>query len=215
MTLVVLSPHLDDAVLSAGGAIAAATAAGERAVAVTLFTEGAKGDARRAEDSRALALLGAEAVHLGLLDAPERRGIPLDLKALCDDAVVDDADVAAVVSALTPVLWSLQPTRVLAPLGVGRHIDHRTVFEAARIAAPRELAFYEDRPYAFVDGATNQRLAELGPLVARTTTFDDAVAKRVREAVMAYETQIVFLEKSFGRATTTGAHTETVYVRAE
>src|SRR5690348_1863487 len=74
---VYLSPHLDDAVLSCGGTIAAQAAAGEEIVVLTLFNA-ASGDARgrwaeRAEeDRRAAARLGFRAVHGGLPDAPFR-----------------------------------------------------------------------------------------------------------------------------------------------
>jgi len=85
-----LSPHLDDAVFSCGGAIAALTKAGERVVVVTVTAAspdlrrlpesarslhslwGIAGDAvaaRRKEDFAAAALLGFEPVHLDFLDA--------------------------------------------------------------------------------------------------------------------------------------------------
>ncbi len=215
MTLVVLSPHLDDAVLSAGGAMLTAAAAGERVVAVTLFSECDGGGERRAEDARALAMLGAEGLHLGLLDAPERLGLERSKRALCD-AILDGADVDAVTKALSPVLSALEATRVLSPLAVGRHVDHRVVFEAARrVAAPRGLAYYEDRPYAFVAGATDARLAAVERLTASTTTYDDSVAERVRAAVMAYSSQLAFLVQAFGQATTRGVHQERLFVETE
>ena len=38
---------------------------------------------------------------------------------------------------------------MLAPMGLGGHVDHRLVCEAARQAVPADrLALYEDRPYA-------------------------------------------------------------------
>jgi hypothetical protein len=42
---------------------------------------------------------------------------------------------------------------VLAPLGVGHHVDHREVREAATaLVEPGRLLYYEDRPYALVRG---------------------------------------------------------------
>jgi LmbE family N-acetylglucosaminyl deacetylase len=96
MSPVYLSPHLDDAVLSCGGAIRRQAARGEPVVVITLITEDvAPGTAlspfaqrfhdqcggpprlfslRRAEDLAALTLLGARAMHLDCLDAIYRRG---------------------------------------------------------------------------------------------------------------------------------------------
>ena len=88
-----VSPHLDDAAFSAGALLAGLAARGARVRVVTVFTAGApnprdfalacqtdKGLSpnvdymalRRAEDETAMAALGAQAVHLGLAEAPHR-----------------------------------------------------------------------------------------------------------------------------------------------
>src|SRR5262249_50057913 len=80
--VVIVSPHLDDAVLSLGGLIGREIAAGRRVEVVSCFTAGPPLDTipseqrvfgdysmRRAEDERALAVLGA--THRWL-DLPER-----------------------------------------------------------------------------------------------------------------------------------------------
>jgi LmbE family N-acetylglucosaminyl deacetylase len=94
---VYLSPHLDDAVLSCGGAIHRQVSAGEPVLVITFFAgeppaepslspfalvqHGYWGnplrpmDLRRAEDKAALTLLGAEAKHLDFLDAVYRVGV--------------------------------------------------------------------------------------------------------------------------------------------
>ena len=94
MIHVYLSPHLDDAVLSCGGAIHRRTAAGEAVLVITVFAGEAGSDAelsafaleqhgywgnpprpmalRRAEDQAAMALLGARTQHLEHLDAVYR-----------------------------------------------------------------------------------------------------------------------------------------------
>ena len=75
MTALVVSPHLDDAVLSLSAWLASRSRL-ERVVVATVFSEGdADYPTRRAEDVAALSLLGAEPLHLGLLDAPERLGV--------------------------------------------------------------------------------------------------------------------------------------------
>jgi hypothetical protein len=68
---------------------------------------------------------------------------------------------------------TLRPDEIHFPLGVGGHIDHRTVFAAHPALATHathgthgtidgSLAFYEDRPYAFPEIFTRLRLHELG-----------------------------------------------------
>lgn len=93
MSRVYLSPHLDDAVLSCGGAIYQQATAGEEVLVITIFAGEFEGSdpspfaleqhrlwgnvprpmtLRRAEDIAALTLLGAEVCHLDALDAVYR-----------------------------------------------------------------------------------------------------------------------------------------------
>lgn len=93
MMHIYLSPHLDDAVLSCGGAIHRRTSSGERVRVITIFSGEFKGSGlspfaleqheiwgnppqpmalRRAEDLAALTLLGAGVRHLDYLDAVYR-----------------------------------------------------------------------------------------------------------------------------------------------
>lgn len=154
-----LSPHLDDAALSCPAAIR-----GAPSHVATIFTEGdASYAGRRAEDARALALLGVEPIHLGLRDAPFRHPHFSSFTALLLERRADPEALEQAKRAIAELLARLQPERVYAPLGVGGHVDHRLVHDAARAVVPREqLTFYEDRPYALVPGATAARLLELG-----------------------------------------------------
>ncbi len=180
MTTLVVSPHLDDAVLSLPGFIHHWTSAGQRVVVLTVFSAGDRRHAdRRAEDLAALAQLGAAAVHLGLQDAPQRRGVAcnfheLVLRPLNDD----DPDAAAVRRVLFEHITALAPTLTVLPLGVGEHIDHRIVHAShTELAGP--LAFYADRPYADVRHAIRARLLRLGATVdgAPPTPSPAAVAE--------------------------------------
>ena len=155
-TLLVVSPNLDDAVLSCAGAILAHTRAGNRAIVATVFSEGRGGQRRRDEDRAALQVLGAEALHIGLLDAPERLGAARSHRALVEEAQLAANDVSVARLALERVIEHVQSTRILAPLGVGGHVDHRVVHAALRERSCVEL--YEERPYAFLAGATRSAL---------------------------------------------------------
>ncbi len=169
--IVVVSPHLDDAVLSCGGLLALARRRGEPSTVVTVFTKGRDHDRRRDEDRDALAVLGARAVHVGLLDAPERLGLARTHTALVEEARVDPADCAVVRAAIETALPSPSPVSVYVPLGVGGHVDHVTVHAALRDRD--DVVFYEDRPYALVPGAIHARLVE-----ARIAlTAPDGIAK--------------------------------------
>jgi LmbE family N-acetylglucosaminyl deacetylase len=160
---VAVSPHLDDAVFSAGGTIAALVAAGWRVAVVTCFTasvadpspfalstqldKGLGPDVdymalRRAEDAAACAVLGAEPVHLPLPEAPHRGYTSAaDLFA---GVHADDRVGGPLRAALAP---HLDADLVLAPQGLGDHADHRVVAQAVA-ALVRDALWWRDAPYA-------------------------------------------------------------------
>ncbi len=163
---VAVSPHLDDAVFSAGGTLAALADAGWRVTVVTCFTASVadpspfalstqldKGlDAsvdymalRRAEDVAACAELGARPVHLPVPEAPHRGYTSAaDLFAGVHD---DDGVVALLAELLRPVLRHAD--LVLAPQALGDHADHRVVAEAvAAVVEPDGPWWWRDAPYA-------------------------------------------------------------------
>ncbi|HKR52593.1 MAG TPA: PIG-L family deacetylase [Pseudonocardiaceae bacterium] len=160
---VAVSPHLDDAVFSAGATIGALVAAGWRVRVVTCFTatvadpspfalstqldKGLGPDVdylalRRDEDAAACGVLGAEPVHLPLPEAPHRGYTSArDLFAGVhdDDRIDDDLRVA-----LAPHLAGADV--VLAPQALGDHADHRVVVDVVAALAPR-VWWWRDTPY--------------------------------------------------------------------
>jgi LmbE family N-acetylglucosaminyl deacetylase len=153
--VVVVSPHLDDAVLSLGAAISRAVRSGARVTILTVLAgdpgsiepagewdresgfraAGEAATTRRAEDAVACAHLGATAVWLPYSDHQYERGGS------------DDEIRAAVVEAVgsAPVLLPG------FPLG---HADHRWLHELLERAFPPERrAFYLEQPYAAMTGA--------------------------------------------------------------
>ena len=160
-----MSPHLDDAVLSLGGLIGRERAAGRQVTVMSCFTAGPPLDtipperrvfgnysARRAEDERALAVLG---VARRWLDRPERiwRAPPLarGLHVFRTPPAMDDfGELRTIRAAIGEVLAA--GAEVYVPLAIGHHVDHVEV----ALAALREVLvrgafdrvrFYED-PYA-------------------------------------------------------------------
>ncbi|MEJ7727615.1 MAG: PIG-L family deacetylase [Polyangiaceae bacterium] len=151
MTVLYVSPHLDDAALSCAGALVTRSAAGEHVVVVSVFTEGqpARGYARRrAEDGAVLRAHGLEAVHLGFADAPTRLGVAPSFRSLLLGPPAAPGLVAEVAASLAALQGRLAPSEVWLPLAVGGHVDHRATF-AAGMRSAGALRFYEERPYAF------------------------------------------------------------------
>ncbi len=175
--VLVLSPHLDDAVLSCGALLA--RLAGQQPITVaTVFTAAAPPpwslparrhlralgvpDAddcfaqRRAEDRDVLAGIGAVPVHLGFRDALFRRGRvgpaypTFRFDAARGRVASCDAELAARVSARIAELARARAAGVvLAPLGVGRHVDHLITRRAAReLAGGVPVVYYSDFPYS-------------------------------------------------------------------
>jgi LmbE family N-acetylglucosaminyl deacetylase len=167
--LVILSPHLDDAVLSLGGLIAREVATGRRVEVVSCFTAGPPLDTiapqhrvfgdysmRRAEDERAMALLGAKHRWLDLHERIWRQP-PLPPSGMfpiyvfrTPERMEDFAELGSIRAAIGGILDA--GATILAPLAIGHHIDHVEVALAAlrevmaRGAFDR-IRFYED-PYA-------------------------------------------------------------------
>lgn len=175
--LLLLSPHLDDAVFSAWHLLT-----GDAPVTVaTIFAgvpaegvltpldreHGATGSAawvrrRRAEDAAVLDSVGAASAHLDLLDVQYRaERVPHVRAALADgvgsfvtivegepDLRVGEDEIEAAVTALGSL------GRVAAPLGVGGHPDHVAVARfAARLAREgADVTFWADAPYFLRSG---------------------------------------------------------------
>ena len=171
MRWIYLSPHLDDAALSAGGLIYDQTQAG---IPVELWTfmcgdphlkeyspltqvihkmwnfadaEEAVRE-RRKEDMNAAAILGAKISHFDFLDCIYRRGEKgewLYTEGVFGALHPEDADLPAqIASTITP---RLQPDDVLVcQLSVGSHVDHVLVRQAAELLG-RQLIYDIDMPY--------------------------------------------------------------------
>lgn len=146
-TVAIVSPHLDDAVLGCWAELARAP----RVVVVNLCTavppsgrlaywDGVTGGTdsanhmrlRLGEDERAIDFAGAERVDLEFLDKHYREGKPLD-----PDELRDRIGEALPTDSL-----------VLAPAGIGEHVDHLAARDAAlELAGDFEISLYADLPY--------------------------------------------------------------------
>ena len=217
MGWLVLSPHLDDAALSVGGTLARLAAGGETVCVVTAFAgdepqpapsplgagmvrgwgfpPGRAMAGRRAEDAEACRALGLAAPHhLGHREAIHRCdgvGRPLypTLAALFGEPAEADG---ALLDGLVAELRGLPPAaHVLAPLGVGGHVDHRLLRAAAERAFGAGLLYFEEYPYSR-DGAAavEPALGTLGGWRHQLVALAPADVGRKAAAIAAYRSQV-------------------------
>lgn len=209
--LLVISPHLDDAVFGCGAAIVSA----QDARVCTVFTarpaedaatdwDGQCGfssafdamDARIEEDKRALGVLGAKPFHLGLLDSQYIPYSPASAKPTRE----------TIARALIDAIDEHRPDTLLMPVGLF-HSDHILVHEGACdawLAHPTLTCFgYEEGLYRAMPGVVQQRLADLIERGIEATPFNPPLPSpaemqrrdaKKREAVAAYSSQL----KAFG-----------------
>jgi LmbE family N-acetylglucosaminyl deacetylase len=202
--LLVLSPHLDDAVFACGELIASAPGS---AVA-TLFAgrpgqpdlTGWDRDAgfrpgddvlgtRRAEDRAALQVLDATPLWLDF----------------ADDQYGEPASMQALVAAVCGIVETQDADTVLVPAGLF-HADHRRTHDAALFVIERfpskHWLVYEDALYRRIDGLLGERLRLLhaiGLAPERIRPPINAAAReRKRRAVACYRSQIKALALRWG-----------------
>ncbi len=202
--VVVISPHLDDAVLGCGALLA--TQPGS--TVITVFSGGPSeypdpptpwdalcgftaGDdvlgARKKEDTAALATVGAVAVWLDktehqYLDRPDWVGV---------SGVVDDLEAA---------VRACEPTLVLAPFGLANP-DHDVTHQAAlvvreRMPKPAWLC-YEDTGYKHIPGMLAWRVSQLfrrGIWPTPVAVPIDAGRDARSAAIACYPSQLLALE---------------------
>lgn len=222
-----LSPHLDDVALSCGGFVWQITAAGQTALVATFFAgdpprgalpplaqkahdlwglhENVMG-VRREEDVQACRTLGADYLHMGMFDCVYRRhprsGAPLYPAQEDIFGAIHPADLHTSLEELSRLVPALPPAdQVVAPLGLGGHVDHQLVRIAVEQSSAGPVCFYEDFPYCV--GAKG-----CGP---PSTRFEvHALTRLVLEhklcAILAYESQVepVFSARENVRKRVTG-----------
>ncbi|HEY5171339.1 MAG TPA: PIG-L family deacetylase, partial [Acidimicrobiia bacterium] len=203
--VVVVSPHLDDAVLGCARFLAVHPGA----TVVTVFAGNpdaypepmrlwdvqsgfGPGDdvmeARRREDRAALARLDATPMHLDFVEHTYNAG----------DRPVDPATIA---DRLGTVLDALEPTLVLAPFGLANpdhDVTHRACMLARdRLAPPRSWWCYEDNGYKHIPGLLAWRVSSLfrrGVWPTPVCPPVDADETRKQAAIACYPSQLLALE---------------------
>lgn len=214
----VISPHLDDAVLSAGASLHALATTGVPVTVVTLFAGIPKPpfsaaaralheqcghptalvERRREEDARALAHLGVALRHEDFHDAVYRRSPSGDWLIGAGDSLVDAAAEPELHRTLVAHVGELirlsGADKVLTCAAIGGHIDHRHARDAVLAATGPGVAveLWEDLPYGAWSGAPPPSTGTtLGPPAARPAGPASWSAKW--KAVECYASQLELL----------------------
>lgn len=168
---IIISPHLDDAVFSCGGAIAKMATEGPVLV-LNIFTRYLSevklngislNQNRHQEDLDAAKFLGFESRNLDELDVVFRREEYKKLGNIFRPPVADDINWLPILrEKIFSVLAELDFQQIYVPLGIGWHVDHiltHLVFEPWRDRS--HLIYYEEAPYCQIPNSTRYRLNDI------------------------------------------------------
>lgn len=198
-SVVVVSPHPDDAALSCGGLLLSLppinltllTVFGQSRWMLGMDDRDVPADvvtALRSKEDRAYAdLLGANLVTLDAQDSSLRG---YDSVTECGDGPLDRSASEHVQGLLAESLNRIRPDCVFGPAAIGQHVDHRLV--SAGLASlsrcyPWSLVLFEDLPYAALDTGSAARLSSIDPGVIVSI---DASMDRKLEMLRIYCSQI-------------------------
>jgi len=214
MKWIYLSLHFDDAVLSCGGLIWKQIQNGEQVEVWTIFGGNPPGgelsmfakvlhyrwgipedsvDIRREEDLAALNCLGVKARHFDFLDCIYRKN-EITGEILYEDFEMITSGVERneekLVEKIEKELSELKKinAKVVAPIGVGNHIDHRIIHKiSSRLRI--DMMYYLDFPYVFRDEnwGKDENLMDFTSMtyVVSTTSRD-----KWKEAIACYSSQL-------------------------
>src|SRR5688500_2175350 len=221
MRWIYFSPHLDDAVLSAGGLFYEQTKSGIT-VEILMFICGYPPDPlegeyssfaqlqhtqwgftsaqdgiriRREQDQRACTRVGARVIHFDFLDCIYRRGP--DGEGLYYDisAPPRDEDAETPSQIVEAISTHLRPDDVLVcQLSVGSHVDHVLVRQAADLLR-RPLLFDADIPYLFYK--PHELESKTAGMMESVHLVTEAGLQSWQEAVLEYKSQLPVLGDSF------------------
>lgn len=212
-----LSPHYDDVVFSCGGLVWEQAQAGGRVVVVTIcggapdqeelsdfaqeihqsWEAGENPVAvRRKEDEQACRMLEAEPLPLSFPDAVYRKS-SRDGSFLYGDEEslfggLDPREEGLIYSLAEQLEGLLStPAVVVAPLGIGNHVDHELTRKAAA-RLDREILYYADFPYLREEEGRQilEHLQRSGEWKAKSYTLSADGIKRWQQAGLAYQSQI-------------------------
>ncbi|BBM85881.1 PIG-L deacetylase family protein [Candidatus Uabimicrobium amorphum] len=163
---VYISPHLDDVAFSCAGSLLLEE---QKPLSITIFSDAEPENKKQAfvkrqqEESVAAVRGNYDFLFAGFNDLRNTKN------ARYFGLIWGEMEphlITSVYEYLQKIVEQTQAKKLIAPLGVGRHVDHRICYEAVcklHSNYPElEIWFYEDRPYSFPVYSTEVRLVELG-----------------------------------------------------
>lgn len=214
MSILILSPHYDDAVYSCGGMIYEFVQKGEAVVILTVMAgfpdyplpdspivrelnkRWELGDEnpvleRRKEDETAARILGTKTHFRDIPDCIYRTH---EGKALypTEDSLWGEVHPNDPAPAILAKLDLDESRLIYAPLGAGRHVDHQIVraWGLQLESAGYELRFYQDYPYMRKREAIDEALRHFGKMQPFTVVLSEAAMQAKIAAMAAYRSQI-------------------------
>ena len=196
---IILSPHIDDAVFSLGGALAAKSFGLCQVVNVyshSRYTISGCWDTpritqqRHKEDKAAMTHLSLDVDYCGLSDSSLRAAYADEASYLAPNLLTEsDETWGSACSVVSDVIEANPNSFFLAPLGLGHHIDHRIVRDVC-LMVPNlfKIAFFEDGTYHRTAHLVKQHAKHLG-LTRIWTLLSDGYEKK-EEAVNFYTSQL-------------------------
>ena len=215
-SVLIISPHLDDAAFSCAEPMHQFRCAGWQVDVATLFTatvehptgfalacqtdKGIASDVdymslRRKEDQKFMQQLDLDFHHMDLAEAPHRGyGSAAELFSTVHE---DDSAFEQCERVLGQLLKELRPDVCIGPLGVGGHVDHRVVITSLERALlnsdTQTCLFYADQPYALKHP---KEIDELSSALEKGTRLhfrsDYTTRHEAINATAAYTTQLDF-----------------------
>jgi LmbE family N-acetylglucosaminyl deacetylase len=207
-----LSPHFDDVALSCGGLVWELANQGEQVEVWTIMAGfppdenfsafarknhndwGKSGreaiQMRREEDKAACGILGAIPRHFDWPDVIYRKhpesGLPVVNNN--DELFNEQPEKALVNSILSNLTEKIPPqARVVLPMGLGGHIDHRTLVEVGE-GLDREKLYYADYPYILKSFESPTLTENKYKKIPRFLSPDALTAWQ--EAILSYRSQL-------------------------
>ena len=216
-TILVLSPHLDDAVLSLGGMMAQKVSSGQSVVVYNLFCAPYHGPLspaaqrlhegwgdpeditglRLEEDRQALNVIGAQQIIGDMRDLIYRQSLQgawlyTNMEDIQGERNPEDNALVNTYFNKLSGMFSKDKFDFYTPLGIGGHIDHMLAFDiGVRLhQAGYGVKFYEDLPYAMREDYLHARTDSLTDMQSSLELFPLVMLERKIEALQHYQSQI-------------------------
>jgi len=202
--VLIVSPHIDDAVFSLGGFIAKYQKDWSELTVANVFSNCGWSkdniplelinDVRRNEDFEVFSEI--ENTQLSYLELDDTSVRGLDELTELDASLIDEEIRSKVTLKIDELLSSNEFDMIFFPLGIGNHIDHKVIFDYACSLDSKNIYFYEDMPYTAISSQSkvdNYMQIEGKKMKFEVIDIADKVSDK-RSMMMKYRSQISISE---------------------